>query len=47
MVRTESGWSCPQCGSAIIDKPAEPNVRRREPQSEASASKREWVVLSA
>jgi uncharacterized Zn finger protein (UPF0148 family) len=21
MIRTESGWNCPQCGSAIVDAP--------------------------
>jgi len=33
MVRTDFGWSCPQCGSAIVDAPAK--VERRVPAREA------------
>jgi uncharacterized Zn finger protein (UPF0148 family) len=35
MLRTDSGWSCPQCGSAIVDAPVkvefEPDPKADEP----------------
>jgi hypothetical protein len=34
MMRGESGWYCPQCGSAIVDVPVK--VEQREPVRQAA-----------
>jgi uncharacterized Zn finger protein (UPF0148 family) len=34
MVRTDTGWSCAQCGSAIVDVPVK--IEQREPTREAA-----------
>jgi hypothetical protein len=46
MVRFDRGWSCPACGSAIIETPEQRPGRRDEPPA-TSAPARQWVVLSA
>ena len=39
MVRSDIGWSCPQCGSAILDAPGRDKLPEREqPGDESQAS---------
>jgi len=45
MVPTDSGWNCPQCGTAILDAPAKPKAQWREQPHETSAPARAGAVL--
>jgi tRNA(Ile2) C34 agmatinyltransferase TiaS len=38
MVHTGNGWSCPQCGSAIVDVPTSGESKRRENDRDNSPS---------
>jgi hypothetical protein len=40
MVRFESAWHCPACGSTILDAPAMPQPQRRDKPHETSAHAR-------
>jgi hypothetical protein len=49
MVHSGNGWSCPQCGSVIVDKPAasEPKQREQDRGNSSPVPAREIRSLNA